>query len=361
MRRQGMDAGEASIIVDRCRPPEGIGCAPYTLKAVLWCLRGLGAPGTDLHVYAQVIESRTCLSERAVRKAISTLKDQGVLEQVQAQAPGRPAGYRMHYQAIARWLDPEDRARVRLADPDDDQPTVNTGTRCRRTPASDAGEHRHLVPESDQHRHLVPPTPAPSAATPASGAGVPIRTAGASCISSRRPAAAAAKEATDAAAAAAISIHEWAELAKGAKLETGLAGQCAESLVTAGWTDRKAATVALERLSERLSGSDVRNPVGLFLTILKRPGGPEASKAEVRRQNNAETVADARRCSYLAQLTRPQQAELAHRVEALVPGGRAWASDGRWIVPIGSPAQRAARSVIWAHWQEITESEVTHA
>lgn len=329
-----MDAGEASIIVDRCRPPDGLGSAPSTIKAVLWCLRGLGAPGSLISVHAEVIEDRTCLSERAVRKAMATLREHGVLDQVQAQAPGRPAGYRMNYARLAEWLSDDDRARIRLPTPS------NTGTRCRRTPAPNAGEHRHLMPVSDQHRHLVPPTPASGAATPASGAGVPIRTAGASCIPAKD------QQQQQAAAAAAVSPDRWEDMGRRAGLSVALAAQCADALTRRAWTDQEAAQIALERLAERQAVETPRNPVGLFLTILTAPGGPEPSTAAIKRASQL----DAKRLAHLRTMTSEQAAALRSQIVAAFPDAEI-AEEREWLAP--TAAGRKARAMLWDLWHAL--------
>ena len=56
-----IDGPLASKITDRAIPPKGLGAAPYTIKAVLWCLRGLGAPGKTLAFSRATIEERCCL------------------------------------------------------------------------------------------------------------------------------------------------------------------------------------------------------------------------------------------------------------------------------------------------------------
>jgi len=274
-----IDAGQATIITDRCVPPKGLGCGQPTLKSVLWCLRGLGAPGADLCVPTSIIELRTCLSKRSVRMAIAILKEHGILEQIGTPAPGRAARYRMHYERLAEWLQPSDRVDARLK-------TTGNGcssrTRTDAAPALERVQDMHAIKSTGAAPAATGAAPAPSGAAPAADikeeTAIPASTSSSSSAQQ-------AEQILAAAAAGGLIFDqgEWVKEAKRVGFDSGLAGQCAHSFIELGINDRTIGIVALERLRERLSSGSVRNPLGLLRTIATRPGGPEPSQKSIKR------------------------------------------------------------------------------
>lgn len=274
----GIDGAQAMIITDRAIPPQGLGASPSTIKLVLWCLRGLGAPGAALSVPRELIEHRTQLGERAVRSVVSILKDAGILEQIGQPSPSRPAQYMMHYRKLAEWLPEADREILRI----DDHHT-HTGAQRRRSPARDAAEHRRTAPPNKT-------TPARDAATAARGAGTAARDAAVlkevTALPALPAAAAPSPElqlANLAAAAAGVMDHEaWVRVGRRAGLDVDLAAQCARTIASLGVEDARTGMMALERLGERLGKID--NPTGFLRTLLEQQGGPDPSKASSKRE-----------------------------------------------------------------------------
>jgi hypothetical protein len=338
-----IDAAQAAIIVDRCVPPSDLGIAASTLKAVLWCLRGLGAPGSELGVASGVVALRTCLSDRAVRKAIAVLRDRGILEQTSTPAPGRCARFMVNYLKLAEWLAADDRqqARIRTEPSPNNQP--NTGTTCRRTPAPDAAEHRHHLPPSRSTPARGSATPARGAATPASGA-----------ADSKEGAALPAKTSSSSSAAAAAAItdrwSEWDLVGRRAGLEPGLAGQAAALLVQIGHDDANTARIALERLAERVKSGSVTNPVGLLKRILEQPGGPELSRQGVARLRAAELKA--RQLDEFLDRDVPEEvAELRRRVHVLAT--RTYGTTTADDLAHRAMADEELRSFVLEHWETL--------
>lgn len=295
-----IDAGQATIITDRCKPPKNQTAAPSTVKSVLWCLRGLGAPGMTLSIPRGVIEDRTCLGETAVKKAQRVLLDHEILIQVGKPAPGRSAQFRLDYRKLAEWLDPSDRQIIRL-----DNIKPNAGATRPRSQARSAPEHRRDAPASDSTPAQSAPVEINAGATrPRSQArsapGIKVEPA-LRPAKRNTPAAAAARAETakdrtppdadlqlaNAAAAAAgvMDLEAWTRIGRRAGLEIDLAGQCAHTLIELGVEDAEVGMRALERLSERLSRID--HPPAFVRKLVAQDGGPEASKAAIRRERGA--------------------------------------------------------------------------
>ncbi|GEM_PF-4730022 len=268
-----IDAGQATIIVDRCVPPAGDQLAPSAIKAVLWCIRGLGAPGTTLGVASGVVARRTCLSDRTVRRTIAFLCDTGVLEQVAKPAPGRTALYTVDYVRLSDWLADDDREQARIR-PD-------AGRHGRRTPDDTAAERRTTRPPS-------PSTPAISSATPDDISITPDDTSPVSKEETALPADTCSSSSA-AADEAGSSWEELDELARHSGIDSGISGQLAELLVARGaQSDHPDTLNALERFAEVLATGNVDNPPALFRSMLDKDGGVELSKAAVKRRRERE-------------------------------------------------------------------------
>lgn len=287
-----IDASTASIITDRAIPPQGLGAAPSSIKLVLYCLRGLGAPGAFLSVPRGVIEDRTQLGETAVKKVIRILLKAGILVQVEKPAPGRVARYQVSYVKLADWLCGADRQVVQL-----DTVQRHAGaTRPRHTGATRPGSQAQRAPE---HRRDAPPsdsTQARSARTQARRAQTPAHSAPDYKEVTALPAlpAAAALSATQQlanAAAAGVGVmtgEAWETLGKRAGLERDTASIAAHTLVELGIADAERGLRAMEKLAERLkSPNQVKNPTGLLRTIAARPGEPEPTTESVKRERIA--------------------------------------------------------------------------
>lgn len=267
-RSFGLDPSvQATIITDCAIPPEGLGAHPSSIKLVLYCLRGLGAPGSDLQVHQWKIEQRTQLGDRVIRTIMGILRDQAILVQTAQPAPGRPACYRMDYARLADWLTDEDRERSEIG------PSSNTGTTCRRSPAPDAAEHRHDVPPNKT-------TPARGSATPAPDAATAARDA------------ADLKEVPAVPADSSISISAAADELRSLARKSGLSPEVSDSvarqLAGMGWTDLDRVRNDLERLAEAMARSSVRNPNGLLTTFLTGPLQP--SDKALKRARKAEAA-----------------------------------------------------------------------
>lgn len=347
-RPNGIDAGQATIIVDRCVPPDGLPAAPATLKAVLWCLRGLGGPGADLCVHQAEIERRTCLKARTVGKAMATLREHGIIQSIGTAAPGRPVRYRVDYARLADWLtDPQDRAAAGFG-PHPNKPG-NVGTTCRRSPAPDADDRRHQMPTSGA-------SSAPGA--PNVGTRCRRHIKENSCKDLQENSGGGAPPMAAAAAGSVrVEAQEWATVARRAGLEAGLAGQCAEVLVSLGITDAELARNALERLDERVRGGGIRNPLGLLRSLLASPGGPEASQRELSRRRARESQAKRERefGAFLHNITRGQEAAIRPRLLAVLerhPDDAARLAPGG-VLPAAWYQESDVREWAFAHWDEI--------
>lgn len=281
-----IDKVQAAIITDRCTPPKGLGSAPSTIKAVIWCLRGLGAPGSDLCVHLAIVERRTCLSARAVRSVISILREFAILTLIEAPAPGRASRYRMDYKQLAEWLDDGDREAARLLD---------GGSTRHRSEAAHATERRHHTPPIKSTVAARSATVASDAATVAAHSATVAPDAGdikEETAIPAKPAAAAAQLGAEQLLAAAAAgglvdgVEEWIKLGKGAGLQVGDARQCAQALHSLGLQDREIGINALERLSERMKGGGVQNPIGLLRSFVDQRDDLESSvRANTRKRN----------------------------------------------------------------------------
>lgn len=246
-----------------------------------------------LSVPRGVIEDRTCLGETAVKKALRVLLDHEILIQVVKPAPGRTAQFRLDYRALAMWLDPSDRQIIRL-----DNIRSDTGATRPRTQARRAPERRRDAPVSESTQARGETTQARSAQTQARRAPV-IKEV--TALPAKIPAAAAARAETaktrtepsaetqlaNAAAAAAgvMDLGAWTRLGRKAGLDLDLAEQCGHTLIELGVEEAEIGRRALERLAERLGKID--NPIGFLRRLIGQDGGPEASKASVKRERLA--------------------------------------------------------------------------
>lgn len=279
-----IDASTASIITDRAIPPQGLGAAPYTIKLVLYCLRGLGAPGAFLSVPRGVIEERTQLKETAVKKVIRILLEAGILIQVEKPAPGRVARYQVSYVTLADWLCGADRQVVQL-----DTVQRNAGATRPRSQAQRAPEHRRDAPPSESTQARSARTGARRAQTPARSAPDYKEVTALPAL----PAAAALSATQQLANAAAVGVgvmtgEAWETLGKRAGLERDTASIAAHTLVELGIADAERGLRAMEKLAERLkSPNQVKNPTGLLRTIAARPGEPEPTTESVKRDRIA--------------------------------------------------------------------------
>lgn len=356
---------QASVITDRCVPPSGLGPSPSTLKLVLWCLRGLGAPGADLCIPASIIELRTCLSRRGARNAMACLREHGILTQTQPPAPNRSARYTLNYLVLADWLDEGDWEVVKSL-----QTKSNGGTLCRRTGESGASERGHLLPPSKSTGAPPAAKGAPPAPTEAPPAGdikeeaelpeLPAAAAGESSgfdIAQRELAAAAAGTLVR-------GVEDWAKIAKTAGHDIDTATQLGGVLVAQGITDRGIGRNALERIHERVKGGGVQNPSGLLRSILGQPGGAEPSKKSIARKRAQDRKFEVFNDS-VADCTPNQIRWIEDRVcvlleielgiettAVLMPGGRFEIPLGSWPEMIRFAAFR---------WEEIKAMQLTEA
>lgn len=354
-----IDGGVATIITDRCIPPAGLGPSPSTLKSVLWCLRGLGMPGSDICVPASIIERRTCLSRRAVTRAMACLREHGIITQTRAPSPGQATRYVMDYERLSEWVEEGDLDAVRI--------------RNGRTRGS-----RSVAPEATDREHQRPPLKSTGAPEPTSCAPESKSVASQSTVLKEEtayqqiPAAAAARldaeQLLGAAAAADLvdGVEEWIKIAKGAGLEIGDARQCAQALHSLGLQDREIGINALERLSERMKGGGIKNPVGLLRSFVEQHDELESSKRELLRQRKR----DAKRKDF-AEFVREKCSQANYeqiqvRTEAILQGVLGIETTGE-LMPDGCFRQPlngwpTMLDFVLKHWDEIrTRKAVANA
>jgi len=275
-----IDGPTASVITDRSEPPKGLAAAPLTINAVLWCLRGLSAPGQEISVSREIIEKRTGAGETAVKKALRILIGYGILIQTERPAPGRVARYRMSYARLADWLDDHDRELVEL------MVERRHPNRRKSTQAPGAGEQGRDAPGSKSTQARGAQTQARGAQTQARGAG-DIKEATALPA---KPAAAARKLpparqqlANLAAAAAAVPDFDvWVQMGKRAGLDRDAAERCADALVQADVQDGPFGRRLLERASER--GSSIKD-LGAWSSRFIRDGAQDRTGKDRGREN----------------------------------------------------------------------------
>ena len=364
-----IDAGTARIIVDRCRPPTGLGPAPSTLKLVLCMIRGFGAPGQDLKISTDVLMERTCLGPRAVRTCLSTLREHGILEVVDAPAPGRATTYKVHYERLADWMNPVDRARYVGEDPperpQDTHP--NGGTTRRRTEASGAAERRQHAPPSESTAAPHAATAAPESVKAASGAADLKERAEVPEESGSSSSAAAAAGAHGSEEAEARSRDDLEHLANRAGLKPVVAAQCATAIAAkCPDADTERILASLELVAERLAQGCVKSPTGFALTLIQAEHEPEPALATAKRRRS-EQRSRARReldewvIAKLQGMALRQRSELARRVIMTLEARGEFKHEARhsigesgFVYPIDSDELRPAREYIGTHWGMLT-------
>ena len=302
-----IDGSEATRIVDRAIPPDGLEATPGVIKSVLWCLRGLGAPGTEIGFYRDVIIRRTCWEKRSVSRAMHDLRQAGILVFVKGAAPGRPAMYRMDYERLNEWVPEDERREIQAPD------GRTTGTR---TGAPEAPERAHLVRSSESTGAPEARTGAPEARTGAPQTPDLKVVSCNTCNTGSGGSAAAAEDHR-------IDREAAEELTRNAGVPEPRRETLARVVAEQELSDRELVLTALERLSERMAGGRVQNPTGLLVSLLRHPGGPEpAERTRKRRVREArareEDDQDRRLIEDLQALPDYELAELFDRVDMLI-------------------------------------------
>ena len=160
-------------------------------------------------------------------------------------------------------------------------------------------------------------------------------------------------------AAAGIGFDEWVQIGRRAKLESGLAGQCAEQLVKLACSDQETGRRALERLSERVASGSVTNPVGLFRSILEQPGGPELSREAVKRQR-AEDHRRAKFNEFRQTAPREHLAMLYRRVRSLA-AQKLSPAELEQFVQIKKWNNPVLVAFVVEHWDELSQPQHARA
>lgn len=341
------DSGQATIVIDRAVPPDDLGVAPRTIKLVLWCLRGLGHPGSLLAVLGDEVARRTCLDARSVRRAIAALCEAKILTQVQTPAPGRQALYSMDYTRLADWLDDTDRSQAGLG---------NAGRTVPRSPDAPSPERRTHRPPSGSTPDSVSGTPDFESRTADAPSGVPVRNAGASCIPAKT--CIVVKSDDD-------DAIDWFTIGRKAGLSDEHARTAAQALAAQGYRDIERARNDLERVADRVkSGLPVRTIPGLLLDLLRRPMEPSAKavkrakaaqNAERRFQEFVAWLGSSERPSF------PISDAIGRHAFKLAVGtlGEAKAFElmphGRFLAHLCSESEEVKR-FCFAHWDELRKA-----
>ena len=144
-------------VVRRCVLPSPV----KTVAAYL--AQYANANGSKVYPGVARLAAVTCLSERSVRGALTTLRDLALITRTRkGSSLGRQALTDEH-----KLTRPDDlMRRIHMLDPDESPESAACNSTCEhpRTPAPPAGDKRAAAKE---HRHLTTRTPAPPAGSPA--------------------------------------------------------------------------------------------------------------------------------------------------------------------------------------------------
>lgn len=285
---KNIEGWQASIIVDRCKPPTDTQSKQRDIKSVLWCLRGIGAPGKEIECSREVIEDRTCLSRSVVYRVIRVLLEHEILTQTRSPSPNKTAAYIVNYDKLALWLRPEDQQIVGVHGCQADTRTGVT-QRPDRVSGRDPSKSTGVSPtRTGVHQTQTGVTQTPDIKEVPADPAIPAPTPSPEQIDQWLTNIAVG----GGAAGPRMDAVEWEILGKKAKLPSDYRLSCASILATKGVQDAELGLAAMEKLADRLGSKTLNNPMGLFSTIVdgKEQTGPCAATIKRHRERD-----DARR------------------------------------------------------------------
>lgn len=311
----GIDGGIASMIIDRCQVPDDLDVKPHYIKSVLWCLRGIGAPGTQIRCVHETIQKRTQISRSMVYRCMKELQDAKLLVQTRSAAPHQSAAYIMRYDRILdSWCEPDDQEYIRMAI-NRSQPGTRQRVSGGDTSKSTGPQPGRTCPEPGRtgvqrgpvikEEPAVPaePAPPPSPSTDEIDRWLLNLAAGGG-----------------AGGVGVMDQEAWERLARHAGI--GVARQrerFASILVARGVQDAEIGLAALEKIKQRLSDKHVKSPEGLFTSFLdpsKDLTGECDRTRERRRIEDQERRAVA--IKIREQWGEPTQRQVSRRIRAML-------------------------------------------
>jgi hypothetical protein len=248
------------MIVDRCQVPEGLGAPVDRIKAVLWCLRGIGAPGSQIRCVQETVQKRTQQSRSMVYRCMKALLDTKVIVQTRSAAPNQSAAYIVRYdRMLDLWCEPEDQEYIRMA--------IN---------ASQPGT-RKRVPDGDASKST---SPSPGRTRPSWGRtgvqpGPVVKEEPAIPAKPAPPPTPSADEidrwlvnTTLGGGGGEMSLGGWIKIARSAKHSVAMSDRLAAILVARGVQDAEFGLAALEKIKDRIAKNQAKSPEGLFTKFL---------------------------------------------------------------------------------------------